>query len=670
MADRAGGPVEAPVIVGTAGHVDHGKSSLVLALTGTDPDRLPQEKARGITIDLGFAELKLPSGRSVGVVDVPGHEHYVRAMAAGAAGVDVALLVVAADDGVMPQTREHLRILEAMGARFMVVALTKSDLVEPDWLELVQLDVEEYLASTPFSGACVVPVSSRTREGLPELLARFNEAVDAFMATDAFRLRTERPARLSVDRAFNVAGVGAVVTGTLRSGELRPGDAVEVLPDGARARVRSVQTHGRDVDCARAGQRTALNLVGVELSQVPRGSTVCAPGALRMHDRFDARLHWYGRDGSPVPLVSGERVHICVGTSQALGRILLFDGAQELACGEEAWVQIRLEEPLALAARDRFVAMAYSPVELVGGGKVLWCEPPRRSALGDEDRELLAALDGEDTRAAVRAFVRRERLGADAAQTASALDVPEGMASELLASLAEAGELRALGGGAGQCAPSGTQGQQGTAVYMAPGRLDALLGDAVSTLHGACAADPECSGLVASALRDAVCPRMPDAAFAGLVAEAERRGLVGRFGANIVAAEDLEHVRRTAGDLADRVAAALDAHGLAAPFTAELAEELGMSEPSVRRGLTMLVDAGRAVAVERTYVMGSDAYGRARSIVAETIRSAGGQATASALREALGLSRKYALPLLEHFDRTGFTVRSADEQSMRRLAKP
>lgn len=668
---RGDGSVETPVIVGTAGHVDHGKSSLVLALTGTDPDRLPQEKARGITIDLGFAELELPSGRSVGVVDVPGHEHYVRAMAAGAAGVDVALLVVAADDGVMPQTREHLRILEAMGARQMVVALTKSDLVEPDWLELVQLDVEEYLASTPFSGACVVPVSSRTREGLPELLARLDEAVDAFLATDAARLRTERPARLAIDRAFNVAGVGAVVTGTLRSGEVRPGDAVEVLPAGARARVRSVQTHGRDVACARAGQRTALNLVGVELAQVPRGSTVCAPGALRMRDRFDARLRWYGRDGSPVPLVSGERVHICAGTSQALGRILLFDGAQELACDREAWVQVRLEEPLALAAHDRFVAMAYSPVELVGGGEVLWCEPPRRSVLGEDDRALLSALDAGDARAAVRALVRRERLGVDAARAASSLDMPEGRASELLAPLAGAGELCALGGAPGQPAAGAAQGgQQGAAVYMAPDRLDALLADVVAALHTACAADPESSGLVASALRDAVCPRMPDGAFAGVVSAAEERGLVGRFGASIVAAEDLERVRRAAGDLADRVAAALDAHGLAAPFTAELAEELGMPEPTVRRGLTMLVDSGRAVAVERTYVMGADAYGRARSVVAEAIRSAGGQATASALREALGLSRKYALPLLEHFDRVGFTVRSADEQSARRLAKP
>ena len=236
--------VETPVIVGTAGHVDHGKSALVMRLTGTDPDRLPQEKARGITIDLGFAELGLPSGRIVGLVDVPGHGHYVRAMVAGATGVDVALLVVAADDGVMPQTREHLRILELVGVRHMVVALTKCDLVEDDdWLELVRADVEESLAGTAFAGAPVIPVSSRTGRGVDELSRALDDAVDAFLATGAQRVRQAQPARLAVDRSFNVAGVGTVVTGTLRAGELAPGDAVELAPQGKTARVRS---------CARA----------------------------------------------------------------------------------------------------------------------------------------------------------------------------------------------------------------------------------------------------------------------------------------------------------------------------------------------------------------------------------------------------------------------------------
>lgn len=645
------------VIVGTAGHVDHGKSSLVLALTGTDPDRLPQEKARGITIDLGFAELELPGGRSVGLVDVPGHEHYVRAMVAGAAGVDVALLVVAADDGVMPQTREHLHILEAMGARSMVVALSKADLVEPDWLELVQMDLEEFLAATPFAGAPVIPVSSRTGEGLPELKAALDEAVEEFVASDLARARLERPARLAVDRSFNVSGVGAVVTGTLRSGSLAPGDVVDVLPRGVRAKVRSVQTHGRDVPRAYAGQRTALNLTGVTLDDVPRGATVCTPDSLGVHDRFDARLHWFGRDSAdPAPLLSGERVHVCVGTSQALGRLLLFDGEAQLAVGQDALVQVRLEEPLVLAAHDRFVVMAYSPVELVGGGEVLWANPPRRSTASPEEHRLLAAVEAGDERAAVEAAIGRLTLPVGAAAVGLSLDMPASRVMVTLAELVDSGAVVELGADAG--AP----------VYGSPAMLDELSAAMVRALkEGGTASGP---GMSLLALRDQVAPRMEPAAFAALVARAETAGLVGRFGANVVAGDDVERVRREAEELAQTVADALERHGRAVPFVEDLAVELGMPEVTLRRGLTMLSERGRAVAVDRTYVLGSQALAEVRDVVAATIRGAGGSATAGELREALGLSRKYAMPLLEYLDRSGFTVRAADDQGARSLAKP
>lgn len=647
---------ETPVIVGTAGHVDHGKSSLVTALTGTDPDRLPQEKARGITIDLGFAELALPGGRTVGVVDVPGHEHYVRAMAAGAAGVDVALLVVAADDGVMPQTREHLRILEAFGAARMVVALTKRDLVDDELLELVQMDVEEFLAGTRFAGAPVVPVSSRTRAGLDELLAALDEAVEGFLASGAAAARAQRPARLAVDRAFNVAGVGAVVTGTLRSGSLRPGDAVEVLPAGVRARVRGVQTHGRDVAQACAGQRTAVNLSGVSLDQVPRGSTVCAPGSLRPCDRFDARLHWLGRDGAPAPLASGDRVHVCAGTAQALGRVLLFDGQEQLACGQDALVQIRLETPLVMAAHDRFVAMAYSPVALAGGGEVLWREPPRRSAPTAAERALLQAVEAGDEHAAVRAELGRERFAADAAQVAGVLDLSEARAAELLDELAAAGEAARL------------PVESGTAHFMDPGLLDELVGRVAQALGEAGRAHPDNPGMPLQALRDAVAARMDPVAFAAVVAVAQQRGLVGRFGAVYLAAQDVERVQREAFELQERVEKALGERGLATPFVDELAGELGMPEPLLRRGLTMLAEAGRAVAVDRNYVLGSAAIEQARGTVAEAIRAAGGAAATSDLREALGMTRKYVLPLLEYLDRVGFTAYDAAAQT-RSLAK-
>ena len=654
MSESTAAGVETPVIIGTAGHVDHGKSALVLRLTGTDPDRLPQEKARGITIDLGFAELRLPSQRIVGLVDVPGHGHYVRAMVAGATGVDVALLVVAADDGVMPQTREHLRILELVGVRRMVVALTKCDLVDDDdWLELVRSDVEEYLGTTAFAGAPVIAVSSRTGRGIDELAAALDAAVDAVLASGEVERRLALPARLPIDRSFNVAGVGAVVTGTLRSGSFAPGDAVEIYPQGVKARVRGVQVHGHDIERAVAGQRTALNLSGVSVDEATRGSTVAAPGSLRGTDRFDARLRWLGRDGRPAPLVSGERVHVCSGTTEALGRILLMDGAGQLACGDEALVQIRLEEPLALRSRDRFVVMAYSPVELVGGGEVLWARPARRTTLADEERTLLAALGSGDDRAAVASFVRLAPVPLPAADVAASLDLPEGEASDLLGALAGDGELRAL--------PCG----QGPAVYVAPATLEALCARMGEALREA---GP--SGMPLLGLRDAACPRASDATFAALADEAVARGVAGRFEANLIAAELLGQAQRESDELLANVGGKLRELGLGAPFDEELAPLVGLDVATTRRALRLLADRGLAEAIDRSFYLSSEAAAEARERVRAAIEAAGGSASASELREALGLSRKYALPVLEHFDQVGFTKRDRDNQSARQLAKP
>ena len=654
MSESTTAGVETPVIIGTAGHVDHGKSALVLRLTGTDPDRLPQEKARGITIDLGFAELRLPSNRIVGLVDVPGHGHYVRAMVAGATGVDVALLVVAADDGIMPQTREHLRILELVGVRRMVVALTKCDLVDDeDWLELVRADVEEYLGQTAFAGAPVVPVSSKTGRGIDELAAALDAAVDDVLASGEVERRLALPGRLPADRSFNVAGVGTVVTGTLRSGSFAPGDAVEIYPQGVKARIRGVQVHGHDIERAVAGQRTALNLSGVSVQDAARGCTIAAPGSLRGTDRVDARLHWLGRDGRPVPLVSGERVHVCAGTTEALGRLLLMDGAEQLGCGDEELVQIRLEEPMALRSHDRFVVMAYSPVELVGGGEVLWARPARRTTLCEEERALLAALGAGDDRAAVAAFVRMAPVPLPAAAVAESLDVPQAEAAELLGGLAQAGELRVL--------PCG----QGPAVYVAPATLDAIVARVGEALREAGPA-----GMPLLGLRDATCPRADDATFAALADEAVARGVAGRFEANLVAAELLGQAQRETDELLATVGTKLRELGLAAPFDEELAPLVGLDVTTTRRALRLLADRGQAEAIDRSFYLSSEAAAEARERVRATIEGAGGSASASELREALGLSRKYALPVLEHLDQVGFTRRDRDNQSARCLAKP
>ncbi len=648
---------ETPVIVGTAGHVDHGKSSLVLRMTGTDPDRLPQEKSRGITIDLGFAELDLPSGRIVGLVDVPGHGHYVRAMVAGATGVDVALLVVAADDGVMPQTREHVRILQLLGVRHMVVALTKADLVDEDWLALVQADVEDYLSGTAFAGAHVLPVSSRTGAGVDALMAELDRLVAEVLASGVVERRLGQPARLPIDRSFNVAGIGAVVTGTTRAGAFAPQDAVEIYPSGVRARVRSVQVHGHDVPLAQAGQRTALNLTGVSLEDLPRGCTVAAPGSLGSCDRFDATLTWLGRDGHEKSLASGDRVHVCTGTSQVLGRVLLFDGAGELACGQMAQVQVRIEEPLALRPHDRFVVMAYSPVELVGGGEVLIANPQRRTTLDAGAHELLDAIAAGNDEAAVRAYVRGRELPVTAGELASRLGVAPSVCTRVLGQMVADGSAVELRGRAG-----------GDAGVLDPSVVDEVVRRCVAHLTDACAAE-DAQGVPIFTLRDAVCPRMGDDAFAAIAGIAQARGSVASFGSNLVPADRLEALAAWERSLEDGLLATMARLGVASPFDEELAAAAGMSVANVRRALAGLQGRGLVEEVAPTYHLPADAYRDARERVAEAIRAAGGTATASDLREALGLSRKYALPVLEHLDKAGFTTRDREDPNLRRLVE-
>ena len=291
-------------ILGTAGHIDHGKSSLVRALTGTDPDRLAEEKERGITITLGFAQLTLPSGRRVGVVDVPGHERFVRQMVAGATGMDVALLVIAADDGVMPQTVEHMAVLELLGVRSCVVALTKADLVDEDWLLFMEDEVTGALEGTPFEGAPVIPCSSTTGAGLEELKAALDECLRG-----AERTKPSGAVRYPVDRVFSVKGFGTVTTGTLWSGSVHVGDELEVLPRGLRAKVRSIQVHGQDKDAAQAGNRVAICLAGLSTDDVRPGDFIAAPGSLQVTDRFDAQLSYSDLFGSGKVLESGHEVY-------------------------------------------------------------------------------------------------------------------------------------------------------------------------------------------------------------------------------------------------------------------------------------------------------------------------------------------------------------------------
>jgi selenocysteine-specific elongation factor len=358
---------ERPLTVGTAGHIDHGKTALIAALTGVDTDRLPQEKARGISIELGYAPLVLPSGRRLSVVDVPGHERFVRTMVAGVTGIDLFLLVIACDDGVMPQTREHVAILRMLGLERGVIALTKRDLVDDETAELVRLEAEELLPGVPG-----VEVSSRTGAGLDELRRLLDEAAAA-----AEHRSADGPVRLPVDRSFTLHGIGTVVTGTLWSGTVRAGDRLSLEPGGREVRVRSVEVHDQQVDGAGAGQRVAVALVGVERRQVGRGDTLATPGSLRAGYRLECEVSVLA--DAPHGLRRAERVTVHLATSETPARVAV-RGGDEIATGATGRVQLRLSHPVAARAGDRVILRLTAPQTTLAGGLVLDTEPTRSGA--------------------------------------------------------------------------------------------------------------------------------------------------------------------------------------------------------------------------------------------------------------------------------------------------
>jgi selenocysteine-specific elongation factor len=384
--------------IGTAGHVDHGKSTLVQALTGIDPDRLAEEKERGMTIDLGFAWMTLPGGREVSIVDVPGHESFIKNMLAGVGGIDAALLVVAADEGVMPQTREHLAILDLLHVTHGVVALTKVDLVDEEWLELVQEEIAEHLATTTLAGAPIIPVSAYTGQGLPALLAALERILDEAEA----RQNVSRP-RLPIDRVFTITGFGTIVTGTLIDGSFKMGQEVEVLPQGLKTRVRNLQMHKHAVEAVQPGSRVAINLANVARSDLARGDVVTLPGQFRTTMLLDAHIHLLA--DAERPLTHNMQVDFYSGAQEISARVRLLD-VDELAPGASAWVQLRLNRPALVARRDRFILRIPSPSTTIGGGEVVDALPRyhrrfqqvvlaalERLALGSPEELVLAALD-------------------------------------------------------------------------------------------------------------------------------------------------------------------------------------------------------------------------------------------------------------------------------------
>lgn len=649
--------VECPVVVGTAGHVDHGKSALIEALTGKNPDRLEVERRRGMTTELGFGELVLPSGKLVGLVDVPGHAHYLRAMVQGATGVDVALLVVSAVEGVMPQTREHVRVLELLGVTHMVVALTMRDLADDETTELAELDVMDFLGDTVFANAPVVPVSSRTGAGIEDVRLALDTAIDSFLADAASRpVRPCLAPRLPIDRCFTIKGSGTVVTGTLHDAPVAVGDELVSSPAGVRCRVRAIQVHG-DTPRALPGQRVALNIVGDGAGDLPRGEVLCGSGAEGSTLRLIARFTYLGREGAkPVPFESGTRVHVMVGTAEVLGRIMLMEGAGPIAPGETRTVQIRLKERLPVRSGDGLIVLAFSPVVLTGGGCVLLSRCRRSRDLSAEEVSLLRALDAGDRAAAIAAWLGLQRLPVPAAVAARALDLSGAEVARLLHAAVASGDAVALH-------PERSTEE----LYAAPAVLDAALAALADTLVAMHKAAPKQTGFTPGEVAHVAWPKAGEDVASALILEGCARGICAQEGSEVYDPHSAAAAIRVVREAGRRIAALLDEAGLDAPTLPEVGEQLQLDRDTMTRALRELSLNRSIVKVERDVALSAAAEAQAREVVAAAIEAAGGAVTTSVLREALGVSRKRAISILEHLDAVRFTTLDKGAGGLRSL---
>ncbi|MFQ5600178.1 MAG: selenocysteine-specific translation elongation factor [Candidatus Krumholzibacteriia bacterium] len=626
------------IIVGTAGHVDHGKTELVMALTGVNTDRLREEQERGISIELGFAEMALPGGDRVGLVDVPGHERFVKAMVAGAAGIDLGLLVVAADDGVMPQTREHMEIMVLLGLQAGVVAITKCDLVDEETADIVEAEIEDLVRGTFLEKAEVVRTSARQRRGLDELLRALEDLISQLAARP-----TETFFRLPVDRAFTLSGVGLVVTGTAWSGQVHEGDTLELLPAGRRTRVRGVQVHAEKRQAAFAGERVALNLHGFKQEDVERGMQVATPGMLRPSYMLDARV--FLLSSFDRPLRNRTRVRVHHGAAEVLGRVVLLD-RQELEPGQSAPAQLRLEKPLACDRGDRIVLRFYSPMRTLGGAQVLDPAPAKHKRFREDVLTEMQLKDSGGPRDLLQDALRR--AGVEGRRAAALREVRV---------VAEA----ALGD-----------------------VLDELLRDALAVRIGDVFYDADAVARLGTDVRRLAAEYQRADPLAWGIGRAELQERLGHRGSRAHFGDLLEHLSRSSSEAAsihlrphavrvgsaqrelaaadrdalEKIEARLREAGAAPPTASELQKEYRVGN-RFAAFVSVLEERGSVVKVTESLLYHRRVLEEIDAKLRAFLRSRDVMRMAD-FKEMTGLSRKYAVPLLEYFDRQGVTARDGD----------
>jgi len=632
------------LILGTAGHIDHGKTSLVKALTGVDTDRLPEEKSRGITIELGFANLELPGGISFGIVDVPGHERFIRSMVAGVGGMDIVMLVIAADEGVMPQTREHLEICQLLGVKKGLVALTKSDLVEADWLNLVREEVGAFTAGSFLEGAPVVPVSARTGAGIDALRAELGK-----LAVEVEQKRSDGPFRLPVDRVFTVAGFGTVVTGTLLSGQVSVGDEVEILPSGLVSRIRGVQAHGSKTEKGIAGQRLALNLQGIDLDQVQRGDVVTPRGVYRATRIVDVHLDHL--KSSPRELKHRSTLRLHSATYEVSAKLVLFD-KDSLEPGESGFAQLRLEHPVLLLNGDPFVLRSASPSATIAGGTILDPAPPTRRRRTVEAIELLESLATGEESGIIAKMVSGSLLsGLSFSDLVKRTGLSARRVESALAPLLTAGGI--------------IQVVREPRIYLSREGFSSLCELLSKELHAYLENNPLKDGMSKEELKTRLPARSDQRFFAPCLAALEKEGnvkaereLVKLTGRKAEAVADQAVIQQ--GIEQELIASDCEPHSLK-----ELCDILRIPEKLALEHLNLLSREGRAIKVKSDIFYAPAPFALIQEKLIDHLKEKG-EITPGEFRDLTGLSRKFMIPLLEYFDAQKITIRVGDKRILRK----
>ena len=638
------------IILGTAGHVDHGKTSLIKALTNIDTDRLKEEKRRGITIELGFAFLDLPCGHRIGIVDVPGHEKFVRNMVAGAAGMDLVAFIIAADEGIMQQTKEHFEICQLLGIRDGLIVLTKKDMVEKDWLEMVEEDVREFFTGSFLENAPIVRVSSITGDGVDDVKQILNDKISALTFQEEFG-----PFRLAVDRIFSMKGFGTVITGSSLSGRISVGEDLEFYPHELTARIRGIQVHGEDVDLVEAGHRTAINMQGIEKDDINRGDIAATPGSLVNSTLLDADFHYLA--SNPKTLKNRTQVRVHVGTREITGRIVIMEN-DTVDPGQDATIQLILQEPVALWPGDRYVLRSYSPVRTIGGGTILNNAPLKRKRTTEKDREKnRQVFDTYKTGSPVeRTLLFLEEAGIKGltqSQLSTRLGIFGNKLKKQLQQPISSGDILVID----------SERQRLLAAPLLQ-QLTSSIRNEIERYHGK---NPLKTGLAKEELRSGLKPPVDQKLFQYALGSLAKAGVIVQDQAEVRLADFEVTLQVDEEQLKNEIINLYRQSGLTPPNFKDVVRSMGKyPEKQVSQVINLLLQEQKIIKINESLYFLSDELDKLAGQITDFIRREG-EIDAPRFKELTGLSRKFSIPLLEYFDKIKLTIRIDDKRVLRKV---